>query len=293
MGNKRKHRHFTLDDAHALKVGEGWRLSHVDADATPGLPNNGKGKAIAAEQFDDHDEEIADLQERMYAASRSGDGDAPRIIIVLQGMDTSGKGGVVRHVLKGVDPQGVEVFSFGRPTEEENEHDFLYRSRIRMPKTGRIGVWDRSHYEAVLVEKVKELTPLDEIEGRFDQIVEFENELAAQDVHLIKVMLHIDPDEQYERLMERLERSDKHWKFDVGDIADRALWDDYQAAYDEALRRTSTETNPWYCVPANHKWYSRLVVKGLLLDTLRGLELEWPTAEFDVADAKAKLEATK
>ena len=123
-----------------------------------GLPNNGKGKEIAADQFDDHGEEIADLQERMYAASRSGDGTAPTIIIVLQGMDTSGKGGVIRHVLKGVDPQGVEVFSFGRPTEEEKRHDFLHRPRIRMPKPGRIGVWDRSHYEAVLVEKVKELT---------------------------------------------------------------------------------------------------------------------------------------
>src|SRR5699024_1486397 len=116
MCNKRKHRHFTLDDAHALKVGDGWRLSHVDADSTPGLPNNGDGKAIAVEQFDDHDEEIADLQERMFAAARSDDENVPTIIIVLQGMDTSGKGGVVRHVLKGVDPQGVEAFSFGRPT---------------------------------------------------------------------------------------------------------------------------------------------------------------------------------
>lgn len=134
-----------------------------------------------------------------------------------RGLPNNGKGGVIRHVLKGVDPQGVEVFSFGRPTEEEKRHDFLHRPRIRMPKPGRIGVWDRSHYEAVLVEKVKELTPLDEIEGCYDQIVDFENELAAQDVHLIKVMLHIDPDEQYERLMERLDRDDKHWKFDVDD----------------------------------------------------------------------------
>lgn len=296
MGNKddggRKHRHFTLDDAHALKVGEGWRLSDVDAESTPGLPNGGKGKKLAAEQFDDHDEEIADLQERMYAAARVGDPDAPTIIIVLQGMDTSGKGGVIRHVLKGIDPQGVEVFSFGRPTEEENRHDFLYRARIRMPKPGRIAVWDRSHYEAVLVEKVKELTPLSEIRGRYGEIVEFENGLAERGVHLIKVMLHIDPDEQFDRLMERLDRPDKHWKFDPGDIADRALWDDYQEAYDIALRRTSTEANPWYCVPANHKWYSRLVVKGLLLETLRNLELEWPTAAFDVEQAKAQLEAT-
>lgn len=298
MGDKgKKHRHFTLDDAKALRVGEGWRLADVDPGATPGLPANGDGKAIAADLFDDHDEELADLQERMFAWSRSDDreelGPDPRVLIVLQGMDTSGKGGVIRNVLAGIDPQGVHVRAFGRPTPEEEGRHFLYRGEIRMPPAGRIGVWDRSHYEAVLVEKVKELTPLDEIEGRYDEIVAWEHELADANVRLIKVMLHISREEQYERLESRLDRPEKHWKFDVGDIDDRALWDDYQAAYDEALRRTSTPENPWYCVPADHKWYSRLVVKGLLLDTLRGLDLGWPGATFDVGEARRRLAATR
>lgn len=297
MGDKkRKHRHFTFEDALEMRVDGDFRLADVDASATPGLPSNGDGKEIAADLFDDHDEELAELQEKMFAWSRSeaeNGGPDPRVILVLQGMDTAGKGGVIRHVLSGIDPQGVHVRAFGRPTEEEKDRHFLYRGEIRMPPAGRIGVWDRSHYEAVLVEKVKMITPAEEIEGRYDEIVEWEDRLADENVRFIKVMLHMSREEQYARLEARLDRPEKHWKFDVGDIEDRTLWDAYQQAYDEALRRTSTEKNPWYCVPADHKWYARLVVKGLLLETLRGLDLDWPGATFDVDEARRRLEATR
>ncbi|WP_282856442.1 PPK2 family polyphosphate kinase [Pseudoclavibacter helvolus] len=277
--------HFTTEDAAVLRVTPDFDLSSVDADSTPGF--SGK-KADAAALFTEHDDEIAELQERMFATSRAGL-EAPSVLLLLQGMDTSGKGGIVRHVIGGVDPQGVQIASFKAPTAEEREQDFLVRIRKQLPSAGKIGVFDRSHYEDVLIQRVRSFAPPQEIERRYGAIVDFENELAASGTKLIKVMLHISKEEQGARLAERLDRPDKYWKYNPGDIDERLLWDQYQEAYEIALQRTSTETSPWYCVPANKKWFSRLVVKGLLLDALRGFDLQWPAADFDVEAEKKRL----
>ncbi|MGO2750281.1 MAG: PPK2 family polyphosphate kinase [Pseudoclavibacter sp.] len=277
--------HFTTEDAAVLRVAPDFDLSSVDPDSTPGF--KGK-KADAAALFTEHDDEIAELQERMFANSRAGL-EAPSVLLLLQGMDTSGKGGIVRHVIGGVDPQGVQIASFKAPTAEEREQDFLVRIRKQLPSEGKIGVFDRSHYEDVLIQRVRSFAPAEEIERRYGAIIDFENELAASGTKLIKVMLHISKEEQGERLAERLDRPDKHWKYNPGDIDERLLWDQYQEAYQIALQRTSTETSPWYCVPANRKWFSRLVVKGVLLDALRGFDLQWPAADFDVEAEKKRL----
>lgn len=277
--------HFTTEDAAVLRVTPDFDLSSVDPGSTPGFAGK---KADAAALFTEHDDEIAELQERMFANSRAGL-EAPSVLLLLQGMDTSGKGGIVRHVIGGVDPQGVQIASFKAPTAEEREQDFLVRIRKQLPSAGKIGVFDRSHYEDVLIQRVRSFAPAEEIERRYGAIVDFENELAASGTKLIKVMLHISKDEQGERLAERLDRPDKHWKYNPGDIDERLLWDQYQEAYQIALQRTSTESSPWYCVPANRKWFSRLVVKGLLLDALRGFDLQWPAADFDVEAEKQRL----
>ncbi|WP_424466044.1 PPK2 family polyphosphate kinase [Pseudoclavibacter helvolus] len=277
--------HFTTEDAAVLRVSSDFDLRSIDPDSTPGF--SGK-KADAATAFTEHDDEIAELQERMFANARAGH-EAPSVLLLLQGMDTSGKGGIVRHVIGGVDPQGVQIASFKAPTAEEREQDFLVRIRKQLPGAGKIGVFDRSHYEDVLIQRVRAFAPPEEIERRYGAIVDFERELADSGTKLIKVMLHISKAEQGARLAERLDRPDKHWKYNPGDVDERLLWDEYQEAYDIALTRTSTEVSPWYCVPANRKWYSRLVVKGLLLDALRGFDLQWPAADFDVEVEKKRL----
>ncbi|MFD0996364.1 PPK2 family polyphosphate:nucleotide phosphotransferase [Pseudoclavibacter chungangensis] len=281
--------HFTKDMAEVLRVGETFRLSDIDPSSTPGFDGT---KKDAAKIFDDHDAEIAELQERMYANARADEPGTPSILLVLQGMDTSGKGGIIRHVVGGVDPQGVRIASFKAPTDEERAHDFLWRIEKQVPPRGIIGVFDRSHYEDVLIQRVRSFAPPEEIERRYGAITEFEEQLASAGTHVVKVMLHISKEEQGERLAERLDRPDKYWKYNPGDVDERELWPAYQEAYDIALRRTSTTSAPWYCVPANRKWYARLVVKGLLLDTLRSLDLGWPPAKFDVEEERRRLAAS-
>lgn len=275
-------------DASVHRVGEGFRLSDVDPRSTPGFDGSQKDGEKLLDSFDD---ELADLQERMFAHARIGER-APAALLVLQGMDTAGKGGVIRHVIGAIDPQGVKIAAFKAPTEEELRHDFLWRITRQLPEQGYVGVFDRSHYEDVLIQRVREFAPPEEIERRYGAIVGYENELAASGIKLIKVMLHISKEEQGERLAERLERPDKHWKFNPGDIDERRLWDEYQQAYEIALQRTSTDEAPWYCVPSDRKWYSRLVVKSLLLDALRGFDLDWPAATFDVDEQVRRLEAS-
>lgn len=281
--------HFTKDMAEVLRASEGIRLADIDPDSTPGFDGT---KKDAAKVFDSHDVEIAELQERMFANARVDAPDAPAILLVLQGMDTSGKGGIIRHVLAGVDPQGVKIASFKAPTEEERQHDFLWRIESQVPPRGLIGVFDRSHYEDVLIQRVRSFAPPEEIERRYGAITAFEERLAGAGTRIVKVMLHISKEEQGARLAERLDRPDKHWKYNPGDIDEREAWDAYQEAYEIALQRTSTASAPWYCVPANRKWYARLVVKGLLLDTLRGIDPQWPSADFDVEAERKRLAAS-
>lgn len=275
----------------ALMAGPGFRLDDVDPDDVPGFPGGGKGsdKELGKDLFDDRDEEIADLQERMWARARAELADAPSLLVVLQGMDAAGKGGIVRHVFGSVDPQGLQIASFKRPTEEELSHDFLWRIRKRLPSPGFIGIFDRSHYEDVLIQRVRSMAPAEEIERRYGAIVEFERDLAASGTKVLKFMLHVGRDEQEERLLERIERPDKHWKYKPGDIDERSMWEEYEEAYEIALRRTSVAGAPWWVVPANKKWYARLLVKAVLLDTLRGMELKWPEADFDPEVEKERL----
>src|SRR5690606_1236521 len=230
------------------------------------------------------------LQEMLFAGSTAGD--RRRVLLVVQGMDTAGKGGIMRHVVGAVDPQGVQIRAFKQPTEEEKKHPFLWRIRKALPDAGMIGVFDRSHYEDVLVVRVHDLVPPAQWGRRYATINDFEQGLVDDGVTLIKVMLHISPEEQKERLTERLDRPDKYWKYNPGDVDERAHWDAYQEAYQVALERCSTDAAPWFVVPADRKWYARLAVQRLLLEHLRALDLRWPPADFDVAAEQERLAAS-
>lgn len=267
-----------------LRVTPGFGLASFDASSTPGFKGD---KAEAAEVLADSDAEIDDLQERLYANGKDGDG--PSVLLVVQGMDTSGKGGIMRHVVGSVDPQGVSLRSFKSPTAEEKKHPFLWRIRKGLPEPGMIAVFDRSHYEDVLIVRVHNLVPASTWQRRYGQINTFEQSVTDSGTKIIKIMLHIDADEQKARLSERLDRPDKWWKFNPGDLDERAYWDHYQEAYQVLLDKTSTDTAPWYVVPANRKWYARLAVQQILLHHLRGLDQPWPEAEFDVEEQKARL----
>jgi PPK2 family polyphosphate:nucleotide phosphotransferase len=214
------------------------------------------------------------------------------VLLVLQGMDTSGKGGIMRHVVGAVDPQGVRHRAFKAPTEEERRHDFLWRIRRHLPEAGEIGVFDRSHYEDVLIVRVRDLVPEAEWRARYDLIEDFEREISAAGTSIVKVMLHISPEEQKQRLAERLERPEKHWKYNPGDVDERAYWPDYQAAYGDVLARCSTDVAPWYVVPADRKWYARWAVQQLLLRALAAIDPQWPPAAFDVEVEQRRLAAS-
>ncbi|WP_024801916.1 polyphosphate kinase 2 family protein [Nocardia sp. BMG51109] len=262
-------------------------LGAFDTSATPGFRGDKKsGERLLAERGP----VLSDLQEKLFANGRSGD---PRnVLLVLQGMDTAGKGGIVRHVIGSVDPQGVDHAAFGVPTAEERRHHYLWRIRKRLPRGGQLGVFDRSHYEDVLVVRVHELVPPDVWGRRYDEINRFERKLTEAGTTLVKVAMFVSLDEQKKRLAERLNRPDKYWKFDPDDIAERGHWPAYREAYQDVLDRTSTEYAPWYAVPADRKWYSRLAVTELLIDALRRLELDWPAAQFDVEEQKRRLAAS-
>ncbi|UWF77219.1 MULTISPECIES: polyphosphate kinase 2 family protein [Microbacterium] len=271
-----------------LRVGDGFRLDDVDPAATPGYD---RGKAAGKKDLALRGDVLSELQERLYAASRGGEA-RDAVLLVLQAMDTAGKGGILRHVMGGVDPQGVALAAFKAPTEDERAHDFLWRVEKRLPEPGMIGVFDRSHYEDVLIVRVRGLADAAEIERRYGAIAEFEQRIAASGTRIVKVMLHISRDEQKARLMERLERPDKHWKYNPGDVDERMRWDDYMAAYQTVFDRTASETAPWYVVPADHKWYARLAVQELLIAALEDIDPQWPAADFDVEAEKKRLAAS-
>ena len=259
-------------------------LTSIETDVAPGFDGKkADGKAALAEMGS----ELADLQERLWAERTAGS--ERRVLVVLQGMDTSGTGGVLRHTIGLVDPQGVRITSFKAPTDEERAHDFLWRIERGLPGAGYIGVFDRSHYEDVLIARVRELADRAEIERRYDAINDFEARLADEGFSIIKCMLHISADEQKARLEERLANPEKHWKYNPGDLDERAHWASYREAYEIALERTHTDVAPWHVVPSDKKWFRNLAVGQLLLDTLRGLDLQWPAADFDVEAETARL----
>ena len=270
-----------------LRATSDLELSSVDPASSPGFKG---GKNDSLKELAKGVLEIGSHQERLYAESLSGG--KRSVLLVLQGMDTSGKGGTVAHVLEGVDPHGVKIHSFKAPTAEEKAHDFLWRVRPQLPTPGFLCVFDRSHYEDVLIEKVRGMAPPDEIEKRYGMITDFEAEVAASGTTIIKVMLHISPEEQKARLLARLDDPTKQWKFNPGDVDERAFWNPYQDAYQTAIQRTTTDAAPWYVVPADHKWFSRLAVQDILLTHLRALNADWPKPTYDVAEQRARVVAS-
>lgn len=276
---------WSVPAAEAL-LAAGVQVADLDTSATPGFSGDKKSGELLLEQ---RRTVLSGLQEKLYANGRSGD---PRnVLLVLQGMDTAGKGGIVRHVIGSVDPQGVDHAAFGVPSERERRHHYLWRIRRQLPRGGQIGVFDRSHYEDVLVVRVHELVPPDVWGKRYDEINRFERTVAQAGTTIIKVAMFVSLDEQRKRLTQRLNRADKYWKFDPADIDERAYWPAYQEAYQAVLDRTCTEHAPWYVIPADRKWYSRLAVTELLIGALENLKLEWPPARFDIEEQRRRLAA--
>jgi PPK2 family polyphosphate:nucleotide phosphotransferase len=262
-------------------------LSDCDPGASPGFSGDkSDGEAALAALAP----ALSDLQERLFAEGRTGGRRA--LLLLLQGMDTAGKGGVLRSAVGLFDPQGVHIKAFKAPTAEERKHDFLWRIEKELPLPGKVGIFDRSHYEDVLIARVHQLAPAAEIERRYDAINEFEAKLVAAGTAVIKCMLHISTEEQKKRLRARLDDPEKHWKFDPGDVDERALWPAYQEAYEIALTRCNIDAAPWLIVPSDHKWYKNWAVARVLLEALEAMDLRWPDASFDVEEQKRRLAET-
>jgi PPK2 family polyphosphate:nucleotide phosphotransferase len=278
---------WTADPSELLLAGDGFDLAAVDPSSTPGLQASRKS---GGRMLETGKPELGELQERLWAESRFGG--TRSVLLVLQAMDTAGKGGIVKHVIGGMDPQGVYTFGFKKPTSAELKHDFLWRVRKQLPQPGMLAVFDRSHYEDVLIARVHRLATPEVIEQRYSLINDFEKEVSAAGTTIIKVMLHISPDEQKARLQKRLDDPRKHWKYNPGDLEERAFWPQYQQAYQRAIEQTTTPDAPWFVVPADHKWYARVAVQQLVLDALRRRNLTWPPVDYDVEAEKARLAAS-
>lgn len=259
-----------IEERHRVCPGSHVRLADHSPNDTGDVSKKDAKKELAALRH-----EIDTLQRLLYATHEYA------LLVILQGMDTSGKDGTIRKVLGGVNPQGCQVTSFKVPTAEEAGHDFLWRIHKAVPGRGMIGVFNRSQYEDVLVVRVEGLAPTEEWKRRYDAINAFERNLAESNVRIVKCYLHISKERQRERLLNRLEDPTDQWKFSVGDLATRGKWDDYMAAYEDAVNRCSTQWAPWYVVPADKKWYRNLVVARVVAQTLRDLALEWPPLEAE------------
>lgn len=240
---------------------KGW-----DPNDTADVPDKQTGKEILKANR----KQIIDLQERLYAENEQS------LLVIFQAMDTGGKDGCIENVFKGVNPSGVRAVSFKSPTEQELSHDFLWRIHEHTPATGHIAIFNRSHYEDVLVVRVKDLVPKSIWSKRYAQINSFEETLQERGTRIIKFYLHISKDEQKERLQSRLDEPEKHWKFSKADIEERAYWDDYQKAFESALSKCSTDDAPWYVVPANKKWFRDVVVSTTILKTLQEMDPQYP-----------------
>ena len=249
------------------------KLAEHDPEATEGA----KGEAEARAALTHNVARLGELQELLWAENKRA------LLIVLQGMDAAGKDGTIRHVMSGLNPQGCRVTGFKAPSAEELDHDYLWRIHTAVPGEGEIGIFNRSHYESVLVERVHDLVPESVWSRRYDQINDFEKLLAQSGVMILKFFLHISREEQRERLLERLHDPTKVWKCSPSDFAERPLWDAYQRAYEDALSRCSTKWAPWHIIPANKKWYRNLAVSAIIVDTLAGADMHYPPPAFDVS----------
>jgi PPK2 family polyphosphate:nucleotide phosphotransferase len=259
-----------------LRVAPGTRpdLAAIDPAGTPGFDGDKEAARVRLKELRD---ELGDFQERLWAEAKQS------LLIVLQALDAGGKDGVIRKVVTAFNPQGTRVVGFGAPTEEELRHDYLWRVHAVTPGKGRIGIFNRSHYEDVLVVRVKGLVPAEVWQDRYDQINAFEAHLAANGTRIVKLYLHISRDEQRARFQKRLDNPEKHWKWDTGDLETRERWDDYRAAYTDALARCSTDAAPWFVVPADRKWYRDLAVAEILAENARAMDPRWPEADEDLS----------
>ena len=264
-------------DRYRIAPGAAVALATRDPRDTQGLDGD-DAKEAAKDQEKANIDAMQDLQERLYAESTRS------VLLVLQAMDTAGKDSSIREVTDGLNPQGCRVWSFKAPSSEERAHDFLWRVHARAPKQGMIAIFNRSHYEDVLIAKVKSLAPEALIEKRYGHINDFERLLADHGTRIVKVMLHVSKGYQLERLKRRLERPDKHWKFNPADLAERERWDAYMRAYEVAMERCSTDYAPWYVVPAERRWFRDLVLTQLLRETLEDMDPQYPAPAFDPAD---------
>lgn len=262
-------------DCQKYRVAPGSRidLSRFDAGDTSAFP---EGKSETKDVFASLNGRLEELQEMLWAEHRH------KVLVILQGMDTSGKDGTIGHVFDGVNPLGVRVAAFKAPSPEELEHDFLWRVHPKVPASGEMVIFNRSHYEDVLAVRVHRLMPAEIWQARYDQINAFEKLLSESGTTILKFFLHIDADEQKERLQARLDDPTKRWKFRKGDLDDRKLWQEYTAAYEDVLARTSTAHAPWTIVPANKKWYRNLVVATVLVEALEKLDMKYPEPEEDL-----------
>jgi len=256
---------------HRVEPGTKVRMRDFDPDSTPLIDDKAKAKEKSLAM----QERLGELQELLYAEHRH------KLLVVLQGMDTSGKDGTVRHVMGGFNPTSVRVVSFKKPSTEELDHDFLWRVHAKVPATGEVVVFNRSHYEDVLVVRVHELVPEGVWRPRYDQINDFEEMLVENGTVLLKFFLHIGPEEQLKRLQKRIDDPTKRWKFQHGNLEERKLWDDYMRAYDDVLEKTSTESAPWWVVPADHKWYRDYVIGNVIVEAMEALDMKYP--EVDVS----------
>jgi PPK2 family polyphosphate:nucleotide phosphotransferase len=249
-------------------------------DYDPGDSGKFKSKAHANVLLRKHQEKLIELQELMYAEDKHA------LLVVLQGMDASGKDGAIEHIFSGVNPQGCHVTSFKQPSAEELQHDYLWRVHRAAPARGMIGIFNRSHYEEVLVVRVHQGLSKDDLRDRFDAINDFEKMLGKNGTTILKFFLHISKDEQKQRLQERLDDPKKHWKVNPDDLKERERWNEYQKAYEDVLRNCSTKHAPWYIIPADHKWYRNVLISQILVDTFSGLKMKYPKSRFDLSKMK-------
>ena len=268
-----------------LRVGPDFQLSAVDPRRiVAGPADKAEARAAAAAL----EGEVTEWQERLFAESKGGG--QRRLLIVLQGMDTSGKGGAAKAIDRISEPIGLRMRSFGPPTREEKRRHFLWRINRALPPVGSIGIFDRSHYEDVLIVRVRNLVPEDIWSGRYDEINDWEKKLTDGGPVFLKCMLHISKEEQQQRLLDRLADPTKHWKYNPGDVDERRLWDQYQEAYQVALTRCSTDYAPWYVIPADRKWHRDWLLSNLVAETLREMNPQYPPTDFDVEVEKARVE---
>lgn len=260
-------------EKYRVKPGTDVVLRKIDTDERELFLDGGKDESTAA--FDVLQDELKVLQRMLYAQNKH------RLLVVIQAMDTGGKDGCIRSVFSRIDPQGVNVRSFKKPTEEELAHDFLWRVHEKVPRNGQMVIFNRSHYEDIVAVKVKKIFEDKVWKRRFRHVVEFERMLAEEGTTIVKIFLHISREEQKKRLESRLVNPEKHWKFNPDDLKDRVLWDDFMETYGEVFTKTSTEHAPWYIIPADRKWYRNLVVARIIVDTLKGLNLSFPNVSWD------------